>query len=225
MKPPSAGAITAARGSLDARVRTRHAAATLTRAPMHPLAHHLATMAFNNAWSNHRLLAACAALSPDELVAPRVGFFGSIKSTLNHIITVDWYYVDALEHAMRGEPIGPDARRFFDPEEPFSEHAPLSEAQHAVDRRLVNLCVALREEDLQRPVAILRATGVQREPATRMLAHLFQHQIHHRGQVHCMLSGTSVAPPQLDEFFCANEAHLRAAELQELGYSEAMIWG
>ena len=34
-----------------------------------------------------------------------------------------------------------------------------------------------------------------------LLAHLFIHQIHHRGQVHAMLSGTSVKPPQLDEFF------------------------
>lgn len=191
---------------------------------MHPLIHHRATMAYGNAWSNHRLLAACAGLSPTEFVAPRVGFFPSIKATLNHILTVDWYYVDALEHAMRGEPLRDDARRFFDPEEPFDTHGPLSVAQHAVDRRLVNLCIAMREEDLQRPVAILRATGVQHEPTTRLLAHLFQHQIHHRGQVHCMLSGTSVAPPQLDEFFCANEAHLRAAELAELGYDEATIW-
>jgi uncharacterized damage-inducible protein DinB len=199
-------------------------AASLAAIAMHPLVHHLATMAYGNAWANHRLLAACAELSPEEFVAPRVGFFPSIKATLNHIVTVDWYYVDALEHAMRGEPIGDDARRFFDPEEPFDTHGPLSDAQHAVDRRLVNLCVALREEDLQRPVAILRATGVQHEPTTRLLAHLFQHQIHHRGQVHCMLSGTSVPPPQLDEFFCANEAHLRARELAELGYGEAQIW-
>jgi hypothetical protein len=40
-----------------------------------------------------------------------------------------------------------------------------------------------------------------------------------------MLAGTPVAPPQLDEFFCANEAHLRAAELAELGMSEGWIWG
>nr|WP_293275621.1 DinB family protein [Nannocystis sp.] len=65
---------------------------------------------------------------------------------------------------------------------------------------------------------------MQHEPATRLLAHLFQHQIHHRGQVHAMLAGSSVAPPQLDEFFCANEAELRTAELAELGYSEAEIW-
>ena len=39
-----------------------------------------------------------------------------------------------------------------------------------------------------------------------------------------MLAGTSVPPPQLDEFFCANEAHLRAAELAEIGLSEELIW-
>jgi hypothetical protein len=39
-----------------------------------------------------------------------------------------------------------------------------------------------------------------------------------------MLSGTSVAPPQLDEFFCANEAGLRAGEFAELGFTEAMVW-
>ena len=57
----------------------------------------------------------------------------------------------------------------------------------------------------------MRARGHRAESATRLLAHLFQHQIHHRGQAHAMLAGTRVEPPQLDEFFCANEAHLRAA--------------
>jgi uncharacterized damage-inducible protein DinB len=48
--------------------------------------------------------------------------------------------------------------------------------------------------------------------------------VHHRGQAHAMLAGTSVAPPQLDEFFCENEAHLRAAEFADLGFSEEQIW-
>jgi hypothetical protein len=39
-----------------------------------------------------------------------------------------------------------------------------------------------------------------------------------------MLAGTRVAPPQLDEFFCANEAHLRAGDFAELGFDEARIW-
>jgi len=132
---------------------------------------------------------------------------------------------EALERAMHGQPPNVEARSFFEPERPFSEIAPLAAAQRAVDRRLVDLCVALTDDRLDSPVGVMRRDGVLFEPATRLLAHLFQHQIHHRGQAHAMLAGTSVKPPQLDEFFCANEAHLRREELAELGYSEAQIWG
>ena len=69
-----------------------------------------------------------------------------------------------------------------------------------------------------------RGTHVQRERADRLLLHLFQHQIHHRGQAHAMLSGTRVSPPQLDEFFSVAEAPLRAREFQQLGWTEAGIW-
>jgi uncharacterized damage-inducible protein DinB len=139
-------------------------------------------------------------------------------------VTVDWYYLDALEAFAKG--IAPNANpdSFFDPEEPFSTSAELSAAQHQADRRLVDFCVALTDATLDQPVAVQRRTGIQRETVTRLLSHLFEHQIHHRGQIHAMLAGTSVKPPQLDEFFCANEAHLRARELAELGYSEDSIW-
>jgi uncharacterized damage-inducible protein DinB len=56
---------------------------------MNRLAHHLTTMAINNAWANHRLLGACAQLSDEEFAAPRTSFFPSIKATANHILTVD----------------------------------------------------------------------------------------------------------------------------------------
>ncbi|GIK87040.1 MAG: damage-inducible protein DinB [Betaproteobacteria bacterium] len=191
---------------------------------MASLAHHLYTMACNNAWANHRLLAACAQLPPEAFAAPRTGFFPSIKATLNHILTVDWYYVDALERAYRNESPNHDAGKFYDPEEPFDTIGALSVEQHAADRRLVTLCAGLTDADVDRPVPVVRRRGVELESATRLLAHLFQHQIHHRGQVHAMLAGTSVAPPQLDEFFCANEAHLRAGELAEIGLSETTIW-
>ena len=57
------------------------------------------------------------------------------------------------------------------------------------------------------------------------LRSMVEHQIHHRGQAHAMLAGTRIAPPQLDEFFCTGEAHLRAQDFAELGFSEAAIWG
>lgn len=191
---------------------------------MSPLAHHFYTMAANNAWANHRLLAACGTLAQDEFAATRTSFFPSLKATLNHIVTVDRYYVDALERALDGAAPDPQARAIFAVPEPFATCADIAAAQHAVDQRLLRACARLADDDLDRPVAIVRRTGIEHESVTRLLGHLFQHQIHHRGQAHAMLAGTTVAPPPLDEFFCANEAHLRARELAEIGLSEAAIW-
>ena len=188
----------------------------------HSLAQHFVTEAYNNAWANHRLLRACAELSQDEFAARRTSFFPSIKATLNHILTVDWYYLEILERSLAGLAPHQDAGRFFDPEEPFDDCAQLSREQHAADRRLIGLCESAT--DMEAEILLPRREGIVRDELHRILAHLFQHQIHHRGQAHAMLAGTRVEPPQLDEFYCANEASLRAPDFAELGFSEAGIW-
>ena len=192
---------------------------------MHSLAQHFATEAFNNAWSNHRLLQACAQLSDVEFAAARTSFFPSIRATLNHILTVDWYYVELLERSLGGEPPHQNPRRHFERAEPFATCAALAPAQRAVDQRLVTLCERLTDADLDGTVLMPRKDGIVRDRARRILAHLFQHQIHHRGQAHAMLAGTRVKPPPLDEFYCTGEAHLRAADFAELGFTEERIWG
>ena len=162
---------------------------------------------------------------PKKKKASELVDISAARAQLKVLTDSDWYYVDALERALQGRPVNPAARACFEPEEPFAACAPLQAAQLAVDRRLLDCCRGLDETSLALPVAILRVVGVLYEPVTRLLGHLFQHQIHHRGQAHAMLAGTTVAPPQLDEFFCANEAHLRAEELAALGLTEAAIWG
>jgi uncharacterized damage-inducible protein DinB len=179
---------------------------------------YLLAQAYNNAWANHRLLKACGELSREELDATRVSFFPSIIHTLNHILTVDWLYISALE----GNCLGPAA---FEPEIPCPVFADLDREQRAADRRLIDHCRSLDAKTIAEDIRIPRATFVQVEPADRLLMHLFQHQIHHRGQVHAMLSGTSVEPPQLDEFFLIGDAPRRATEFAELGFKEAAIWG
>ena len=174
--------------------------------------------AYNNAWANHRLLAACGELSQAEFVAARTGFFPSLQATLNHIHVVDLFYVDALE----GGWLGP---RAWANEVPCPSVAELKVAQRAIDQRLIVHCDAVTAERLDEDVRVNRDTSVQIERRDRLLMHLFQHQIHHRGQAHAMLSETTVKPPQLDEFFAAGEAPLRAAEFNELGWREATVWG
>ena len=90
-------------------------------------------MARNNAWANHRLLSACTRLSDAEFQAERVSFFPGIMQTLNHLLYVDWFYVDALE----GGTLGPKA---WADETPCPTVAALVPAQQAVDRRLVAFC-------------------------------------------------------------------------------------
>ena len=137
-------------------------------------------MAYNNAWSNHRLLTACARLSQEEFEAMRTGFFPSIQQTLNHILIVDWFYVDGLE----GGWLGPKA---WANRVPCATVADLMREQSKVDGRLLAVCNALTAESLSGYVRINRDTRVQTDRRDRLLLHLFQHQIHHRGQAHAML--------------------------------------
>lgn len=170
------------------------------------LAEHYLQMARNNAWSNLRLYRTCEALTAEELVAPRTSFFPSLLATLKHIWIVDAYYVDGLEEAGRGAGI-------WDDEELYSTLAPLWAAQRAVDLRLEAFCKAATEASLRKPITLQRRTGPQVDAAGDILAHLFVHQIHHRGQVHAMLAGTRIAPPQLDEWFLAADRPIAEREL------------
>src|SRR5688572_22272746 len=111
-------------------------------------------LACNNAWANLRLLRACSQLTDEELAARRTSFFPSLKATLNHIVTVDWYYVDALERAAEGKPPNPAAERFFEPEEPFDTGEAIAAAQRAVDQRLVALCRSLSDRGLSATVGL-----------------------------------------------------------------------
>ena len=165
-----------------------------------------AQLARNNAWSNRRLLAACARLSQVELEAPRTSFFPTLQATLNHICVVDAYYLDALEAGGRGLAL-------LENPIPYPRMAELSAAQAALDERLIRFCDALDPAALEREVVLDRGDeGLTRERTHAVLAHLFVHQIHHRGQAHAMLSGTAVAPPQLDEFFLDYDLPRRASE-------------
>lgn len=180
---------------------------------------HFYVQAQNNAWANLRLGKACLTLPASEISKSRIGFFPSIIDTLNHILTVDWYYVSAFE----GQSMGLDAFKVW---VPFPDIADLVEEQAKVDQRLVAVCQDALKSGDETPVEMIRGDTVQIERFDRTFLHLIQHQIHHRGQVHCMLAETTAAPPQLDEFFLSGDAdeNLRAEDLVALGTSEKELW-
>lgn len=178
---------------------------------------HLSIQAHANRLANHRLHGAMAALGTDEFHAPRTSFFPSLAATLNHLLAVDLYYIGALH----GDAGIVDAYRNFQPAGTVAE---LAGRQAVSDQRLIDLCLSLTPEGCAAEVALDRGDHVQRDAVGHVLAHLFMHQTHHRGQAHAMLAGTAIAPPQLDEFLMPSEAHLRVAEMQALGWREEDVY-
>ncbi|QCM12499.1 damage-inducible protein DinB [Agrobacterium tumefaciens] len=170
-------------------------------------------LARNNRLANFRLHHACLQLSQEEFVASRVSFFPTIRATLNHIYTVDRFYIDAV----KGGTLGLAA---FAKEEPFETMAELRRAQAELDEVLIAFVDGLEEDGLAATVNIHRGTRIQQDRCDDVLTHLLQHQTHHRGQAHAMLSGTTIKPPQLDEFIVGDDAKARKEEMDALGWTE-----
>ncbi len=163
----------------------------------------------NNLWSNYRLYKTCRLLSDDEYKATRPSFFGSIHATLNHILIVDLIYLGRLT----GQSLVA-----LHCKELESNICQLANRQVQTDRELIDFVERQNADTLGMQVSFCRENGqCYKETITNLLMHLFTHQMHHRGQVHDMLSQTSVSPPQLDEFFLNGDFQLRVDELSELG--------
>lgn len=169
--------------------------------------HLMLRMAQNNAWANARLYGAIDGMDRDAFLARRPGFFPSLKATLNHIHQVDLFYVDALEQGARG-------RKVYTADE-IEDPATLAAEQAAVDARLIRFCKMLVPGTLTEMRRTERREGMVEERVDALLLHLFQHQVHHRGQAHVQIQDAGLAPPQLDEFHLDYDRHPTAA-----GYDE-----
>jgi uncharacterized damage-inducible protein DinB len=188
-----------------------------TAAPL-DIARLLSVQAHANRLANRRLQRALANLSTAELHAKRTGFFPSLIGTLNHLLAVDLFYVAALH----GEP---DMAQRYARYAPHDDLAPYAAAQDASDLRLIAFCDALDADGANADVTLDRGEGgVAHDVAALVLQHLFMHQTHHRGQVHAMLSGTAVKPPQLDEFILRSDARFRVLDMSGLGWNEAEVY-
>lgn len=153
----------------------------------------LTRMAQNNAWANARLYGRIFDMDAASFAAPRPGFFGSLKTTMNHIHQVDLYYLDALEGRGVGRAV------FYEGE--LADVRDLAAAQAETDARLIRFCKALTPSMLDEPRQTERREGMVPEAVGAILPHLFQHQVHHRGQAHVMVQDAGIDPPQLDDFF------------------------
>lgn len=148
------------------------------------------TFARYNAWANARLYGACAKLSESEYLRPRPSFFGSIHATLNHLLVGDRIWLGRIE----GRPEKLALNQML-----YGDFVALRVARRAEDERLIRVVEGFDAARLDQPLDYLNTAGERyRTPLRLVLGHLFNHQTHHRGQVHGLLSQTPVPPPVLD---------------------------
>lgn len=153
---------------------------------------YFASLARYNAWANNRLYAAVAELHPAEIAAPRIGFFPSLLKTLNHLVVTDRIWLTRLT----GIP-DPSARALD--QIVATEFTDLTEARAALDQRIIAFVNDLPDARFGEVLSYQTMAGIPHEtPVSLVLGHMFNHQTHHRGQAHGMLSGTRVPPPSLD---------------------------
>jgi len=149
------------------------------------------TFARYNSWANQRLYAACALLDDQAYYADRGAFFGSIHRTLNHIVLGDRIWFGRIE----GKPFavtGLDQVLYED------RHA-LRAARIEEDARIQRVVDGLTEARIAGDLEYRTTKGApQRTNLGFVLSHVFNHQTHHRGQVHGMLSQAGQDPPSLD---------------------------
>lgn len=144
-----------------------------------------------NDWANRRLYDACGSLGRADYDAARPSFFGSINRTLNHLLAGDRVWMSRFE-ATTSDVVSLDQILH----EGFAD---LRHAREAEDRRIVAYAGRLDAAALDGDLVYRNMAGEpRRTPLRWALAHFFNHQTHHRGQAHCLLSATPVAPPPLD---------------------------
>ena len=162
----------------------------------------IALMARFNAWANDRLYGCVAGLSEGAYRKDRKAYFGSIHNTLNHLLVVDRLWTGRLKETDHGiESLDQILHDDFDS---------LRGARKTEDQGLVDLVDGLSEAALQSPVTYRRMIGEGTHKTRRdhILITLYNHQTHHRGQVHAMLTQQGVDPPPLDVIHLLEELDL-----------------
>lgn len=152
------------------------------------------TMARYNRWQNASLYAAADSLSDEERRKDRGAFFKSIHATFSHLLWADHMWLSRISDAPR-------------PSTPLSESASyrdhwdsLKEDRLVCDEKLIDWADAVTDDWLASDL-IWRSSLMQSDmikPKWLVVSHIFNHQTHHRGQIHAMLTAAGAQPQDTD---------------------------
>lgn len=145
-----------------------------------------------NAWANRRVYDAVDPLPEADWRADCGAFFKSLMGTLNHLVATDRIWL----RRFTGEGEAPTRLDAIIAE----DRAALRAEREATDARIVAWVGSLDDARLASnftytPISV--PTPVT-QPLAPALVHFFNHQTHHRGQAHALLTRLAGEAPSLD---------------------------
>ncbi|MEM7240354.1 MAG: DinB family protein [Pseudomonadota bacterium] len=160
---------------------------------------HFEMLAAYNAWANRRLYAAAQTLSDEEYRADLGAFFKSVDGTLNHLMVGDLLWLARF----RGQtpPRVSLERKLHD------DRAELAAARKVLDDDIIRFVDETPVEAFASEITYTALTlaGEQRQRLDEAVSHFFNHQTHHRGQVHALLTRLTGTGPVLDLLYYQRE--------------------
>lgn len=159
---------------------------------------HAKTFARYNQWQNRSLYTAADGLTDAARKLDRGAFFKSIHGTLCHILFGDQIWL----HRFAGTP-APKAKSIAESATAIEGWSELKAERMRFDAVILDWAAALDAEWLEGDLT-WRSAAMQRDftrPKWLLVTHLFNHQTHHRGQVHAMLTAAGAKPDDTDLCF------------------------
>lgn len=155
------------------------------------------TMARYNAWQNKQLKAIFQAMDQAELWADRGAFFGSIMKTASHLVWGDWIWMSRFDGGSKPDVPGAQSTDLFANREQWAI------ARDRMDARIVRWAEGLSSVDLGGSLTWHSGTvdADVSKPLALCVTHMFNHQTHHRGQIHAMLTAAGAKAPVSDLAF------------------------
>ncbi len=143
-----------------------------------------------NAWANHRVLEACAALTPAQFMQTAVSSFPTVRETLRHIMGVEWLYLERLQGRYPTELL---------PGESFETVASFATRWDGIKKGLEDYIRSPDLGDLERIIEYRNLKGKHfRYPLRALLQHVVNHSTYHRGQITTQLREIGAKPLSTD---------------------------
>jgi uncharacterized damage-inducible protein DinB len=151
-------------------------------------------MAHYNRWQNENLYGVAALLSDGERKRERGAFFGSIHKTLSHLLWADQMWISRFSD--RPRPPGGIAESVS----LYSDWEGLVRERRLMDATIIDWADKLDDAWLASDQTWFSGAANREitKPRWGLVVHFFNHQTHHRGQVHAMLTAAGGRPGDTD---------------------------